>query len=151
MSGEPTSMGPVVPPVTSATQGWWDATRTCDLMVQRCLVCGAAQLYPRILCRVCAATELRLEPAQGVGEVLSFSVVHRSPDPERYLAPYTVGLVRLAEGPIMTTILVGRDPSDWRCDMAVQVAWEPLEDGRNLPLFIPIDTEDDGGRPWISR
>ncbi len=151
MSAEMSPTGPIVPPVPAAMQDWWDATRTCVLTVQRCDACEAAQLYPRFLCQECGKTELRLEAAQGHGQILSFSVVHRSPDPERYRAPYTVGLVRLAEGPVMTTILVGRDPSDWSCDMAVEVAWEPLEDGRNLPMFISIDTKDDGGRPWISR
>jgi uncharacterized OB-fold protein len=151
MSEELTSLGPVVPPVTAGTQGWWDATREQRLTVQRCGACGHAQLYPRVLCIACHGTDLWLEDAAGVGEVLSFSVVHRSPDPERYRPPYTVGLVRLAEGPVMTAVLVARDPDDWRCDMPVRVVWEPLGDGRYIPLFISNDTEDDGGRPWTSR
>lgn len=151
MSEDLAALGPVVPPVTAGTQDWWDATRERRLTVQRCGACGGAQLYPRILCIACHATDLRLEDAAGTGQVLSFSVVHRSPDPERYRPPYTVGLVRLTEGPVMTTVLVGRDPADWRCDAPVRVAWELLEDGRNIPLFIPHDTDDDGGRPWTSR
>lgn len=144
-------LGPVIPPVTSGTAEWWDATRERRLTVQRCDSCGHAQLYPRSLCIACHGMELRLEDAQGHGEVLSFSVVHRSPDPERYRPPYTVGLVRLAEGPFMTTILVGRSLVGWRCEAPVRVLWEPLNDGRNIPLFMPINTEDDGGRPWTSH
>jgi uncharacterized OB-fold protein len=141
---------PLAPPISSETADWWEATRDQLLLVQRCTACGAVQLYPRPLCLRCHASELTLERSSGLGAVLSFSIVHRSPDPDRYAAPYTVGLVRLVEGPILTTLLVGAPPGSWACDADVRAVWWPLPDGRHLPLFTPLDT-DDGGRPWTLR
>jgi uncharacterized OB-fold protein len=51
--------------------------------------------------------------------------------------PYVVALVRLAEGPLLLTNIVACDPGALACDMPVVLCWEPVEDGRNLPLFRP--------------
>ena len=37
----------------------------------------------------------------------------------------------------LMTNVVGCDPDDVVCDMAVKVTWEDLDDGRALPLFEP--------------
>ena len=51
--------------------------------------------------------------------------------------PYVVALVDLDEGVRMMTNIVGCPPEDVRIGMAVTVTWEPLSDGRQLPLFTP--------------
>lgn len=128
-SGRPT------PPVTPDTEGWWEATRDRRLTIQRCRRCGHKQLYPRDLCISCRCTDLELVDAAGTGTIYSFSVTHRSPDEEHFHPPYVVALVRLTEGPAVTTNIVDSDPGDLRCDLPVMVTWERLEDGRHLPLF----------------
>jgi len=122
-------------PMTPDTQAWWDATRESRLTVQRCESCGRAQFYPRVLCTSCGSTNVILEDASGHGEVYSFTVVHRSPDPDCFVAPYVVALVRLAEGPVVTTNIVGPGTESVRCDESVRLVWERLPDGRQLPLF----------------
>lgn len=129
------------PPVTPDTQAWWDATREQRLTVQRCRACGHRQLYPRIVCTACSGQNLELVDSTGRGRVYSFSVVHRSPDPERFRPPYAVGLVRLDEGPVLTTNLLADPLESLECDQPVTVVWEPLPDGRHLPLFTPTSQE----------
>lgn len=119
--------------IDALTEPWWEATRHKRLMVQRCDACGKNQLYPRALCTACWSTSLRYVEASGRGVVLSFTVVHRAPH-EFFDPPYAVALVRLDEGPVVVTNFVGADAS---CDQPVEVTWEPLSDGRNLPLFAP--------------
>ncbi|MGW3364328.1 Zn-ribbon domain-containing OB-fold protein [Streptosporangium canum] len=114
------------------TEEFWEATRRRLLVVQRCLACGHRQHYPRWLCTACGGTELEYAPVSGLGVVDSFTVVHRAPAPG-FEPPYTVARVRLAEGPILLTHLVG--DTDWACDLPVRVAWRPLPDGRHLPVF----------------
>lgn len=130
-----------LPPTAPETDAWWEATRDRRLLVQRCRDCGNVQLYPRPLCLRCHGDALDLVEASGRGQVHSFSIVHRSPDPVAFPTPYAVALVRLDEGPLLTTNLVGTDLAAIRCDLAVQLRWEPLADGRNLPLFAPTDPE----------
>ncbi len=114
---------------------WWEATRSQLLLIQRCLACGHHQLYPRTICTVCHRTELELVAASGAGTVYSHSIVHRAP--AGFEAPYVVAIVRLSEGPRLLTHVIGCAPEDVRCDMPVRIAWEPLPDGRNLPMFVP--------------
>jgi uncharacterized OB-fold protein len=63
--------------------------------------------------------------------VASWTTVFRSPDPERFDVPYTIGLVDLDEGPRLLTRLLGTP----KIDGLVEVGWHPLEDGRHLPVF----------------
>ena len=51
--------------------------------------------------------------------------------------PYVVALVDLDEGVRMMTNIVGCPPEDVHPGLAVTVTWEPLSDGRQLPLFTP--------------
>jgi len=62
--------------------------------------------------------------------------VQRAPAPLP-AAPYVVALVRLVEGPLLMTNVVGCDPAEVRCELPVVLTWEAVEDGRNLPLFRP--------------
>ncbi|GAA3617412.1 Zn-ribbon domain-containing OB-fold protein [Nonomuraea rosea] len=115
------------------TAPWWDATREGRLLVQRCTACGHTQHYPRALCTGCGGTDLGWRESAGRGSVDSFTVVHRSPSPE-HPAPYVVARVRLDEGPVLLTNLIGG--ADWRCDQRVRLAWRELDDGRRLPVFV---------------
>ncbi len=117
---------------------WWEATREQRLLIQRCEHCGRHQHYPRALCIHCGSNRLAWDEAQGTGVVYSCTTVHRSPAPVP-AAPYVVALVRIAEGPVLLTNIVGCDPADVRCDLPVTLTWEPVEDGRNLPLFRLLD------------
>jgi uncharacterized OB-fold protein len=118
------------------TEFWWDATKEDKLMIQRCRACNHHQHYPRAICTNCASTSLGYVTSEGRGEIYSYTIVHRSPIPA-FEPPYIVALVRLAEGPVLLSNIVGIAPDDVRCDMPVEVAWEPLPDGRKLPLFQP--------------
>jgi uncharacterized OB-fold protein len=79
--------------------------------------------------------------ASGRGTVHAAVVEHR---PERAGAafaggqPYCVALVDLEEGVRVMTNVVGCAPDDVHAGMAVALAWEPLSDGRQLPLFQPV-------------
>ena len=64
-------------------------------------------------------------------------VEHRPPSPFDDDQPYAVALVDLDEGVRMVTNIVGCPPMDVRAGMTVHVTWEPLSDGRHLPLFEP--------------
>ncbi|WP_378738034.1 Zn-ribbon domain-containing OB-fold protein [Nocardia brasiliensis] len=127
-------------PVDEITEPWWAATRDRRLLLQRCLECAQLQHYPRALCTGCGSTALDWTQACGRGVVDSFTVVHRAPGPE-FEVPYVVARVRLTEGPILLTNLVGAE--QWRCDDPVWLCWREIGDGRLLPVF---EKENDGLR-----
>ena len=45
-----------------------------------------------------------------------------------------VARIRLTEGPILLSHVIA-PVEDVACDLAVDLAWRPLADGRQLPIF----------------
>jgi hypothetical protein len=127
------------PPLSDVTAPFWEATKEKRYLLQRCGHCGRAIAYPRESCPFCASRQLSWQPASGRGTVYSFTVEHRMPSPlEGAEGPYVVALVDLDEGARVMTNLVNCPPQACGAGMAVSVTWEPLSDGRNLPLFEPL-------------
>lgn len=124
-----------VAPPDELTAAWWDATREHRLTVQTCTACGHAQHPPRALCTACGRTDaLVLVDASGAATVDTYTVVHRAPRAD-VETPYVVARVRLAEGPIVLSRLLG--DRDWSIGDPVTVGWVDLPDGRALPVFRP--------------
>lgn len=126
-----------IPSIDGDSAPFWEACRNRRLVLQRCTECGGFQHYPRSLCVVCHSDDLEFVDATGRGVVHSFTVVHRSPDPEQFSPPYVVALIRLDEGPIMMSNVVGTDPDTVFCEQPVRVDWRDLDDGNRLPVFRP--------------
>lgn len=71
-----------------------------ELRYQACLECGAPQTLARYACRACGSVRLEWRKATGRGTVYATTVVARAPSEEfRALAPYTLAIVELDEGP----------------------------------------------------
>ncbi|MEY2399096.1 MAG: uncharacterized protein QOJ00_2270 [Actinomycetota bacterium] len=125
---------PFVAAPDDVTQPWWEATRDQRLVVQRCTACDHRQHYPRPLCLACGSNELEWLECSGDGVVHSFTIVRRELG-AAFDTPHVVALVDLAEGPRLTTNLVGASVDAWECDEPVRLTWRALGDGRRLPLF----------------
>ncbi|MEZ5233784.1 MAG: Zn-ribbon domain-containing OB-fold protein [Acidimicrobiia bacterium] len=121
------------------TRPFWEATAEGRFLFQRCGACGAAIFYPRPACNVCGGDDLRWEQASGDATVHTFSIARRPTHPKfTGDEPYVVAIVELAEGPHVTTNIVGCDPEDVRIGMAVRLTFEDVgPDGFALPLFEP--------------
>ena len=52
--------------------------------------------------------------------------------------PYVVAVVRLAEGPMLLSNIVGCPPESLACDMPVRVTWDDLSEEFSLPQFRPL-------------
>lgn len=130
------------PPVGAESVPFWDATREGRLVLQWCTACVRAIFYPRAFCPHCGAGDHELEwrPAAGRATVHA-AVVETRPEAAGAAfsggEPYCVALVDLDEGVRMMTNIVGCPPAEVHSGMAVEVTWEPLSDGRRLPLFRP--------------
>ncbi|QNN57091.1 OB-fold domain-containing protein [Diaphorobacter ruginosibacter] len=70
------------------------------LRYQRCTDCGHAQTLARYACQRCASESLQWQDACGLATVRAVTVVSRAPSDEfRALAPYTLVMAQLDEGP----------------------------------------------------
>jgi uncharacterized OB-fold protein len=128
------------PPASDESQPFWDATRDKKLVLQWCSGCNKAIHYPREFCPSCLLPDnLEWRDASGLGEVYAVSVQHKPQMPMAAYqnGPYAVVIVELPEGVRMMSTMTGCDPESVAVGQPVRVAWEPLSDGRHLPLFEP--------------
>lgn len=71
-----------------------------ELHFQRCEACRAAQTLARYACAQCGRETLFWERARGTATLRAVTVVSRAPsDAYRALAPYTLVIAQLDEGP----------------------------------------------------
>ena len=129
------------PRPTPLSEPFWEATRSRQLVVQRCERCGRAIWYPRERCPFCLDDRLRWTASAGTGRVYTFNVMHRAGNPMMAEeAPYVLALIDLDDGYRMASNVTGCAPEAVRCDLRVRVAWEvELSDGRRLPTFQPLE------------
>jgi uncharacterized OB-fold protein len=125
------------PTVTALTRPFWDAVAQGRLLLERCRDCGAAIFYPRAICPHCWSDRLAWIEAEGRGRLKTWSTVARPAHPAwSPVAPYSVGLVALAEGPTMLSHLLA-SPADLAAGLPLQVRFVTVGAG-TLPFFEPL-------------
>lgn len=125
------------PPVTDVSEPFWDATRDGKLILQWCPSCEEPVWFPRDVCPGCLGTDLEWRGSPGEGQVYACSVEHKA-QTRALDAPYVVALVELDEGVRLLSNIVDCPPESVSVGDRVRVTWEPLSDGRRLPLFTPV-------------
>ena len=86
-----------------------------------CQHCGAKIFPPRDICPECNQPAKEPYTLSGRGEVYSFSTVRNAPEGFERYAPYTVALVKLVEGPMVTAQLTDVAPPDISIGMPVEM------------------------------
>jgi uncharacterized OB-fold protein len=127
------------PPASDATQPFWDATKEHRFLIQWCGPCNAPIFYPREVCPQCLSADgLEWRESEGKGTVYAASVQHKPANPMMAdRVPYVVALVELGEGIRIMSNVINCPADDVAVGQPVQLTWEPLSDGRNLPQFEP--------------
>lgn len=119
---------------------FWEACRRHQLVLPYCTRCHRFFFYPRTLCPGCGSREVSWRRSAGRGELYSFCIQHQSRQPGfRNATPFVTAIIELAEGPRLTSFLVGvpPEPESIRCGMPVEVVFTGLPDGNVLPAFRP--------------
>jgi uncharacterized OB-fold protein len=125
------------PNITLLTRPFWEAAAEGRLMIQHCPACGQHVFYPRAICPYCWSDQLDWVAASGEATLETWSTVMRPSHPAwESVAPYTVGIVRLAEGPTMLTHLLAT-PASLALHQALHVQFVRLA-YVTLPCFGPI-------------
>ena len=67
-----------------------------------CENCGTRYFPPRIICKKCGRnSKMKSYKFKGTGEVYSFTTIRAPTEEFEEEAPYTVGLIKLDEGPLV--------------------------------------------------
>jgi len=82
----------------------FDEKASLVLLGNRCL-CGYVFFPPQAYgCQRCGGTDLMSAPLRGTGTLLASALVHVHARPGR-IAPFTIGTIRLDDGPILRALL----------------------------------------------
>ena len=125
-----------IPEATPALAPYFAAACAGRLVVQRCSGCGALRFPPRELCSGCLATGATWQEVSGRGEIFTYNVMHQVYHPGFAAAvPYAVVIVKLDEGPKITSNLVDCPLAEITIGMPVEVAFEEVSPEITLPKF----------------
>ena len=98
----------------------------------QCLHCGERLFPPKQNCPTCRHEQFKPYVFSGRGEVYSFPTMYHAPRGFEKDLPYTVALVRLAEGPLITAQLTDIDPGEAQIGMQVEMVTRILTDDGDL-------------------
>ena len=96
------------------------------LVGETCDSCGVKLFPPRDVCLECQAPAYELYTFTGLGEIYSFTTIYDAPAGFEHSAPYTVALVKLEEGPLVTAQLTDVDESELSIGMPVEMVTRKL-------------------------
>ena len=94
----------------------------------RCASCERRFFPPRTLCPDCRSTDLATHRFSGSGTLYSYSHMNQAPRGFANIAPYTVGMVRLDEGPLIMAQLTDIEGVELHIGMAVEMVTRKLQE-----------------------
>ena len=105
---------------------WRLRNQRYGLVGEECDNCGVKLFPPRDVCLECEAPAKELFTFTGVGEIYSYTTIYDAPAGFEQYAPYTVALVKLDEGPVLTAQLTDIDPENVEIGMPVEMVTRKL-------------------------
>ena len=116
-----------------------------------CRKCGKKYYPPRSDCSECMGNEMEWTPLDGVGALVSYTIIHVPPD--RFAArqssmpfskvrfePCPVGLLEVGEGLRIMGWIPRIDPKEIRTGMKCRAVAQTLPDGRVTIVLEPVDS-----------
>ena len=127
------------PPEDPLSDPFWKSLADGRLTFQKCKHCGNSWLPARGECPKCLQSGWAWENASGDAKLISWVVYHRAFHPAfADRLPYTAAVVELAEGPRMTSNIVGvADPEKLKVDQRLKLTIEQ-DFGMAVPRFTPV-------------
>ena len=108
-----------------------------SLVGEVCPHCEAKIFPPRDICPECQQEAKTLYNFSGRGEVYSYTTVYNAPEGFEEQAPYTVALVKLEEGPLVTAQLTDLGDDNVEIGTPVEMVTRRLrQDGDDRGLIV---------------
>ena len=106
------------------------------LIGEVCGNCDSKLFPPRDICPECATLVKTAFAFSGRGEIFSFSTVYQAPSSHEEQAPYTVALIKLIEGPMLTAQLTDVDRRDIKIGMPVEMTTRILQSNGDRGMIV---------------
>ncbi len=119
------------------TSHWRIKKQRYALVGEVCPHCTAKIFPPRDICPECGDEAKDLYQFSGRGEVYSYTTLYNAPAGYEEQAPYTVAMVQLEEGPLVTAQLTDIDVKEPKVGMPVEMVTRKLgsEGDRGILIY----------------
>ena len=107
-----------------------------QLIGNRCLNCGTKFFPPRQVCSECRHTEFEPFQFSGNGELYSFTTLRAAPEGFENQLPYSVGLIKLDEGPMVEAQLTDVNAEDLHIGLRVEMVTRKIREEGEAGLII---------------
>jgi len=127
-----------LPAITALNKPFWEAARRHELVAYQCSNCGT--YYSQVTeCTACDSPRMGWVKVSGKGQVFTSCIFHQAFHPAwKDDIPYNAAYVKLDEGPLLISNIVGCANEDIYIGMPVEVVFEDVTDEVTLPKFSPI-------------
>jgi len=116
---------------------WRLKSQRYGLVGETCPHCEAKIFPPRDICPNCGGEAKTTYAFSGKGEVYSYTTIYEAPTGFDETAPYTVALVKLEEGPLVTAQLTDLEDKPIEIGMPVEMVTRRLRsDGDERGILI---------------
>ena len=121
---------------------YWGALKNHELRLQRCQDCQTLRFPVSPVCHRCLSYKADWELLSGKGTLASWIVVEQATGNRAWqeVVPYVVALVNLAEGPRLTTNIVGLDHAQFdtlKYGMPLEIVFDDVTPEITLAKFRP--------------
>ena len=103
------------------------------LMAGKCLKCGKIHLPPRPLCDNCYSAQFEWMQISGEGKLLTYTVIHIAPTQFQELAPYSIGIIQLADDLKLPGVIQNVPLDQLKIGMTLKVAFNACDGSQNWP------------------
>jgi uncharacterized OB-fold protein len=94
------------------------------LMGAKCARCGAVILPPRPVCSKCFSHDLNWVQIKNNGKLLTYTVIYVASKQFEASAPYSIGIVKLDDGPQLLGRIRGVEPNELKVGMSLRLDFE---------------------------
>jgi len=109
------------------TSAHWRLTdQRYNLVGEVCEHCDVKLFPPRDVCLECKEEAKELFTFSGLGEIYSYTTIYSPPEGFKEYAPYTVALIKLNEGPLLTAQLTDISEEDVQIGLPVEMVTRKL-------------------------
>ncbi|MFQ5974774.1 MAG: Zn-ribbon domain-containing OB-fold protein [Candidatus Hydrothermarchaeales archaeon] len=109
---------------------WRNTKSRYNLIGTKCTNCQEIYFPPKRICPKCRRqSQLKKTKFAGTGEVLTYTVIHVAPEGFERETPYVMAIVKLDEGPMVTTQMVDCDGDSIKIGMRVKSVFRKIREG----------------------
>ena len=119
------------------TRHWRLKQQRYGLVGEVCPHCSTKIFPPRDICPSCGNEARTLYTFSGKGEVYSYTTLYEAPEGYDQTAPYTIAMVKLEEGPLVTAQLTDLGEQPVEIGMPVEMVTRKLRsDGDERGILV---------------